>query len=622
MKNLYLIILGLFLLPSISFGLDRAVDISKVDKKLWLGYQAYAYEDSTGQLTIQDLATGEHDQLFSLIDERIHNAGYNGNSQWVSFQLHNPTDQPAEMVLEIQGPNINKIKLYELNNDSIKSYAALGQDFPYHHAHMVNGSFEYELIVQPQSTYNYYLNAQNNIASLRLPMILWNEVAYRQHLTKAMYFNGAFIGILLLVILLAFLAFILLQEAIYFWYILYITGILAFLAHGFGLFHQFIFPNQPGMNDPVTVTISLAALALLIRFSEVFLDLPKKTRIGTTIVRLSYIILGCIYLLWLFNINFDMLTQLSIFLYSLIPALCFGIFMYVSIKGSIKGDRDSLIYLSAFAPLILFSMAIILRNHDFIPHYPVLNYRIPIGLTFEAIIFFFALTYRYKLMNDERSALLVKVNEIQTQLFRKVIEAVEGERKRIAIDLHDGLGQMLSTLKLNLSSIEEDIPADEQAHFAKSTQLLDEACAEVRHISHNMMPSTLIRMGLVSALKESAANISRSGKMKVFITVSDLNGSLTEAHEIALYRVCQEVLNNAIKYADAGEVHIELYAEHGNIKMSIADNGKGFDTKLMTHSSGIGWSNIYSRINMLGGRVDVQSILGAGTTVEVELPVN
>lgn len=206
--------------------------------------------------------------------------------------------------------------------------------------------------------------------------------------------------------------------------------------------------------------------------------------------------------------------------------------------------------------------------------------------------------------------------------FRAVIEAQEQERKRIAQELHDGLGQLLSTARLNVAGLEDDVDTsdpDATRMFNNSLELIDESVQEVRNISHNMMPSALIRLGLISATKEQINKINQAGAVQVELHVEGIEDRLNESLEISLYRIIQEVLNNTLKHADADKITVNIIRANGEIQVSINDNGKGMDTRSIKDSTGIGWKNIYSRVEMMNGKLNIDSAPGQGTSFQLSV---
>ncbi len=205
--------------------------------------------------------------------------------------------------------------------------------------------------------------------------------------------------------------------------------------------------------------------------------------------------------------------------------------------------------------------------------------------------------------------------------FKAVIEAEEKERIRIAKELHDGLGQLLSTAKLNVASLEGNVDKEDEILVKNASDLIDNAVKEVRTISHNMMPVALTQLGLIPAIKELTTKMNDSGLLNVTLE-SNVQNRLNSSIEIAIYRVVQEILNNIIKHAQAKEITIQLTIEKQRLTLQISDDGVGFNTTEIDNSKGIGWKSVFSRIAMLNGNIDVNSSKEKGTNLLVSIPVN
>ena len=206
---------------------------------------------------------------------------------------------------------------------------------------------------------------------------------------------------------------------------------------------------------------------------------------------------------------------------------------------------------------------------------------------------------------------------VQQDRFRVVIETEDKERKRIAQELHDGLGQMLSTVRLLVSDMDE---TNTEPKVVRSLKVLDTTIEEVRTISHSMMPIQLINSGLTAAIKELAEMINATNKISIKL-ITEIDLILDEGVSIAIYRTVQEIINNSIKYSEASQISLSIAQERKVLRVIITDNGKGFDTKRISESKGIGWSNIYSRMELIDGVVSIYSKMGEGTTVKLEIPL-
>ena len=231
--------------------------------------------------------------------------------------------------------------------------------------------------------------------------------------------------------------------------------------------------------------------------------------------------------------------------------------------------------------------------------------------------------YRKRQLQNKMNlqAEVMKQQDIAT---RAIINAEENERKRIAAELHDGVGQMMSAAKMNLSAIENEISFKDEAQknsFDKVIGMIDESCKEVRSVSHQMMPNALLKSGLASAVKEFIDKID-SRIIKINLHAEGLNERLDTNVETVLYRVIQECVNNVVKHSGANNLDISLIKDADGIAATVEDNGRGFDTGDKQKFEGIGLKNISSRISFLKGTVDFDSAPGKGTLVAIHVPIN
>ncbi|RYD82732.1 MAG: tetratricopeptide repeat-containing sensor histidine kinase [Sphingobacteriales bacterium] len=253
-----------------------------------------------------------------------------------------------------------------------------------------------------------------------------------------------------------------------------------------------------------------------------------------------------------------------------------------------------------------------------------LNYFLIAGAA--AVLLISLLGYRnYKHRQKLQQA---KIDELETERLLTATAAVlkgeEQERSRLAKDLHDGLGGMLSGIKHSLSSMKENLimtPDNAQA-FERSIDMLNSSISEMRRVAHNMMPEMLLKYGLNTALQEFCREISGTGVVKVnYLSVAMENVTIEQTKAVAIYRIAQELVNNAIKHGKANEVLVQLHLHQQEkiLALTVEDDGKGFEVNSLSHASGMGWKNIESRVNFLQGKIDVQSHPDSGTSVMIEI---
>ena len=215
--------------------------------------------------------------------------------------------------------------------------------------------------------------------------------------------------------------------------------------------------------------------------------------------------------------------------------------------------------------------------------------------------------------------------ELQIQEKRRieaVIESQEKERKRIAEELHDSIGQMLALIKLNLSRLESDVEFKEDSLqlFKQTTGILDDSCDEVRNISHNLMPPDIYGRNLTELIEGLIRKIVNTNEYTCQFQAFGVSGNLSNAIKFTVYRVIQEILHNIIKHAAASKITINLIQTDDGINLMVEDNGKGFDKNLV--NMGLGLKNIYSRIDLLKGYFDIDSSLNRGTNYNITIPFN
>jgi len=203
-----------------------------------------------------------------------------------------------------------------------------------------------------------------------------------------------------------------------------------------------------------------------------------------------------------------------------------------------------------------------------------------------------------------------------------VVEAQDEERARFARDVHDGIGQLFSVLKLKLTNLKGDnevklIGASENAEIIN---IIDEMYSEIRNISFNIMPQVISLNGLIAGVEELIKRINSAGKVVVNLKTYNVKERLPYHVELGLYRIIQELLSNIIKHSSATEIHIQYTKSEKFLNIMIEDNAPGFNVESLQFSDGHGLKNINSRIEMLNATITFDSLYGKiGTTVTIDL---
>ena len=203
----------------------------------------------------------------------------------------------------------------------------------------------------------------------------------------------------------------------------------------------------------------------------------------------------------------------------------------------------------------------------------------------------------------------------------------EAERKRIAAELHDGLGQNLLIIKNRLYLAQREVTAAQpSAQLEDISQTVSQTIEEVRRISHNLRPYQLDRLGLTKAVQAAVKRVSDSGSLRIEHNIASLDGLFSSENEIHLYRVVQESLNNILKHSKAASARLVVEQASGSVQIRIEDDGCGFDYRQRmsepNHQASFGLTGIRERVRLLGGRFTGDSAPGHGTRLNIDIPIS
>ncbi|MFY7900341.1 MAG: histidine kinase [Chitinophagaceae bacterium] len=236
-----------------------------------------------------------------------------------------------------------------------------------------------------------------------------------------------------------------------------------------------------------------------------------------------------------------------------------------------------------------------------------------VGTIIIAALSFFALHQR----NKKKQA-LAKANT-QKALVNSILETEEKERTRIAKDLHDGIVQDLTAIKMQLQSFTDAAPQSLQNQLSSLLKHVDTTSKEVREISYQMMPVTLRELGLVQAINELLNRSLSNKNIKFEFNSIGVENRLPEKIETTVYRICQELINNTIKHSQATNVSLLLQLRNNSLQVTYEDNGIGFDTASV--KKGIGLNSLNSRVEMINGKLEFDQTNQTGTAAYIKIPL-
>lgn len=244
--------------------------------------------------------------------------------------------------------------------------------------------------------------------------------------------------------------------------------------------------------------------------------------------------------------------------------------------------------------------------------------------------FYVAIKQSFKQMDKEREIAKDKYREVQQKLIhvekklsRQIMRAHEEERQRIARDLHDGIGQALYSILINLKVVESQVNTAVKENIQDIANIVETVMDDVRRISHTLRPEVLNDLGFIPALKSFINHFQKIYAIKVHFSYTDENTRLHSEIETHLYRICQEALTNIAKHSKATKTHVSLEVTETDIVLIVKDNGRGFavDEHLKQQSRDqIGLYSMKERAKLLNGSFNIKSTINEGTKIRVEIP--
>jgi two-component system, sensor histidine kinase LadS len=291
--------------------------------------------------------------------------------------------------------------------------------------------------------------------------------------------------------------------------------------------------------------------------------------------------------------------------------------LLMGIMGAKAGIRVAKFYILGFGSFVICDFIFILKENGIIPLNLFTEYSLLIGSSMEAIVLSFALAYKlhtFKKEKEQTQAMaLAKANEFSKQL----IKLQEDERKRIAAELHDSVGQSLSVIKNRTVLLQKD--SSKPASIDEIGDIVTQTIEEVRNISYGLRPYQLDLLGLRQAIITLVEEVSDSSSINFSHEIDTVDTLLTKEAEINVYRIVQECLNNIVKHSEAPEALIKLQKKGQFLEMLIEDNGKGFNETSI--GKGFGLIGIKERVNILRGEVAIQNMAPSGTSISILIPL-
>ncbi|MBW0176757.1 7TM diverse intracellular signaling domain-containing protein [Sediminibacterium sp.] len=544
------------------------------------------------------------------IKDGFFNAGFTKQAWWVMVR----TEPTEDSWIQIANPHINDIRIYEQQGGKWEEVYKSGDYYPYEQRILDDPDFWYP--VKP-AVHTYLMRIDKKGESLNVPLRLVTERSLAPYLSDRNFFNGIFIGWVILLLLLNSFLWISLKDHIHLFYSLYVAFSVCWIISQWGIGFRNFWPDLPSFTSKSRPFFSNISYIFLLELTARFFTIPNTQRHYTKAIRLLQILLLVSSIGLLLTdipssgplLRYGYLTTMNI-----IWLLALGIIILFIWKGYKTQKQLSLFFLIAFCFFSIYIVLLLLSQYNIGSDWMFYAnmYGSPVGFLGESTILSFGLTQRYNFYKREKEQAMQALEKEKRAAADKIIQTQEEERNRLARELHDGLGGLLGGIRMGAHHRLKPYPA-EQEWIAEQ---LDLAVTDLRNIAHDLMPVQLQEQGLDRVLEKAVARWNMGDELKVHY-----NSSIKQRYplrtEAALYRIVLELMHNIKKHADATEVNIEIWEEEKKQRLTllVEDNGKGFEAG---KEEGIGWKSIRQRVQYMEGKINIDSS-HRGTTVIIEI---
>lgn len=238
------------------------------------------------------------------------------------------------------------------------------------------------------------------------------------------------------------------------------------------------------------------------------------------------------------------------------------------------------------------------------------------------LVFIISFLFIYKNRQVRSEAALKSVTErYNREMLQTQLEIREQTLKNISEEIHDNMGQVLSLVVLNLSAVQLEDVESATSRIARSTALVQKVITDLRNLSKTLDAENMLKVGLRDIIAYELELLEKTGRLRTFFSSAGSEVRLEASRETIAYRIVQESLNNVIKHAQATELHVSMRFDAASLVISIADNGGGFDAAVSFLKNGAGLKNMRNRAKLIGGDLEVRSVISSGTTIVLAVPV-
>jgi signal transduction histidine kinase len=626
--NFKTIILLAFLIAFQSNAFSNSHFFLKIDKKEDYGLEEHLLVwESPENMEILKVYDKYSSGRFSEIGNHVFNKGFSKSIWWFALALENQLDQENVVIFSAASSSLKKAILYVFDEfGNITDTQVSGYNLPGKIRDVDSRLNSFRLILSPKERVVLLLKTDSRGRNIYMPFFLDSADSYWQYEVKRGALYGGISTTLFFASLFALLLYFYLKERIYIVFIGYVMACLFLVLEEDGYAYDWFYGSNFYQLSQIGIPLfGLLTCGFFLKFNLLFLETKKVNltffNTGKTMYYSAFIWSIALLITLFFVDNF--IVQYAFNRTALyMAAVCLTLVIIANIY-QIK-QKMALYVLAANLFLVMGLTIYFFNTHGITSLNPFYPNGMVIGVLVNVIAFTIGIGYRNYRDRMEKENLMVQLVENEKQHLQEKFQVQEGERQRIARDLHDDLGALIALIRLKVENTENKLTGINgkiKENLGECVILLEKAAKDIRFIAHELMPTEIEQKRFKTLISELFAMMEKQDKLDFKYHVGELP-ILPVYMKTNLFRIIKEILNNTIKHAKASKADIDIFfdQEAGEIKMIMSDNGLGFDyQKITEENKGMGMKNLETRVAYLKGKHEITSG-SSGTKVEVSIP--
>ena len=574
----------------------------------WL-QEILALEDPEGKLTLAEVLQKE--DSFKEYSAPL-SFGITQSVYWFKFSLTNESEK-IRWFLEIGNTYFYEVDLYQVfpGGKVLHKQSGTGRDFD--QRFIKTNQLILPLNLEPGNTGTLFLRLKTRLFMRPNVQVASMQALYEfNHIEDIL--NGIYFGLLVAMMAYNLFVYISIRDITYLFYVLYTFFLSLHVVNIKGYGEEFLWGREVLLNSS-HIWISLG-IFFAILFTNSFLHTKQYV---PKLYKFQWVVFLTIILsLVLSFIGFE---AAGFMLLAFNPAYVYYVFI-MGIAVYRKGFEPAKYYVFGFGVLVTGILFFELVEFGLIPSNLVTEHLLQLGSSVEAIVLSYALAAKLNFYKKEKEEAQNKALQQAKGFSQQLIQSQEHERKRIAGELHDSIGQSLILIKNKILLFKKQDDQSGNGNSSDLTDMVTDTIQEVRAISYGLRPFQLDLLGLTNSIHELVEETEEGSGIKFKENIEPIDGVLSKDNEINLYRIIQECLNNIVKHSGAKEAAIFIRKKQNSIEISIEDYGVGIvsNGKVTDHTHGFGFLGIKERLNILGGTMVREKAIPSGTSINIILP--